>query len=262
MSSVSSIADLAGDGAAGTERFARTEYKLAFPNGCGDLPVALLEAFALDDPDYPAGFVNSVYFDTIGLGFYHDALDGQYERRKVRLRWYGELPADGDVAVWLEVKSKRGARSNKVRQPMLLDSRLLAHDRLGDLASELPLVAMMAGMGQAYAEPLQPTALIRYRRRRWVDPVCGARLSLDQGVTALGLLPHWATQGAVALLAGVVEIKSDDEATPMVAHNLLAAGCHWTSFSKYAFGMTALAEVPGTFGGHQLNGLFQDWRVE
>ena len=58
---------------------------------------------------YPDRQINNIYFDSTGLQCYHDNVDGIGERKKFRVRWYGDdvkkgaklisLPLDaGDVA--------------------------------------------------------------------------------------------------------------------------------------------------------------------
>lgn len=39
---------------------------------------------------YPDRQINNIYFDTIGLQCYHDNVHGISERKKFRVRWYGE----------------------------------------------------------------------------------------------------------------------------------------------------------------------------
>lgn len=51
--------------------------------------------------------VNNIYFDTLGLNNYHDNLDGQQSRTKVRIRWYGNLFGKIEKPV-LEFKIKKG----------------------------------------------------------------------------------------------------------------------------------------------------------
>ena len=39
---------------------------------------------------YPDRQINNIYFDSIGLQCYHDNVDGIAERKKFRVRWYGD----------------------------------------------------------------------------------------------------------------------------------------------------------------------------
>jgi hypothetical protein len=70
---------------------------------------------------HPAGFVrtwprrwiNSVYFDSPELQNYVDNVAGIASRRKVRVRWYGELA--GDSRAVLELKIRKNGMGWKVR---------------------------------------------------------------------------------------------------------------------------------------------------
>jgi hypothetical protein len=65
---------------------------------------------------YPPRYVNNLYLDTELLDNYQDNVSGVGERRKVRIRWYGELfgPVERPV---LEFKVKSGLVGTKVGYP-------------------------------------------------------------------------------------------------------------------------------------------------
>jgi SPX domain protein involved in polyphosphate accumulation len=65
---------------------------------------------------YPPRYVNNLYLDTEGLDNYQDNVGGVGERRKVRLRWYGELFGAVEQPV-LEFKIKSGLVGTKVSYP-------------------------------------------------------------------------------------------------------------------------------------------------
>jgi SPX domain protein involved in polyphosphate accumulation len=65
---------------------------------------------------YPPRYVNNLYLDTEGLDNYQDNFSGVGERRKVRLRWYGDLFGDIQRPV-LEFKVKSGWVGTKVSYP-------------------------------------------------------------------------------------------------------------------------------------------------
>lgn len=64
---------------------------------------------------YPDRQVNSVYFDTPDLDNYWENKAGIGERRKVRVRWYGEGES---VSPTCEVKFKRGELGWKLQHPL------------------------------------------------------------------------------------------------------------------------------------------------
>jgi hypothetical protein len=74
---------------------------------------------------YPPRYVNNLYLDTEELDNYQENVSGVGERRKVRIRWYGDLfgRVEGPV---LEFKVKSGLVGTKVSYPFIpftLDER-------------------------------------------------------------------------------------------------------------------------------------------
>jgi hypothetical protein len=74
---------------------------------------------------YPPRYVNNLYLDTELLDNYQDNVSGAEKRRKVRIRWYGELfgPVERPI---LEFKVKSGVVGTKVGSPFapfVLDER-------------------------------------------------------------------------------------------------------------------------------------------
>lgn len=66
---------------------------------------------------YPARYVNNLYLDTPELANYFDNVDGAMQRRKVRLRWYGE-PFGEITRPMLEIKVKDGLVGTKHTYPL------------------------------------------------------------------------------------------------------------------------------------------------
>ena len=56
---------------------------------------------------YPPRYINNIYFDTKDMSYYHDNVTGAKERRKIRLRWYGDMKGSNAGPV-LEFKIKDG----------------------------------------------------------------------------------------------------------------------------------------------------------
>ncbi len=66
---------------------------------------------------YPPRYVNNVYLDTVDLDNYFDNINGALERRKVRVRWYGEFLGPIAQPV-LEFKIKQGMVGTKEQYPL------------------------------------------------------------------------------------------------------------------------------------------------
>ncbi len=110
-------------------RFQRYELKFFVTEAQIRAIRALVAPFMGPDPhagsgDHGGYTVRSIYFDTPDLRFYHEKEAGQAVRKKLRLRTYGDLPADprapGGVA-FFEIKRKRGFTILKERVGLSFD---------------------------------------------------------------------------------------------------------------------------------------------
>lgn len=65
---------------------------------------------------YPPRHINNFYLDTAEMKNYYDNVSGAGDRRKVRLRWYGQLFGQINNSI-LEIKIKRGLVGTKHQVP-------------------------------------------------------------------------------------------------------------------------------------------------
>lgn len=230
------------------ELSSRVERKYTFSRVAAPSILAWLEHSCLPDPAYPRGTIWTVYYDTPGLAAYREKRDGDYLKRKLRLRWYSPPDAarpDGPVTCYLEVKRREGATSRKSRVALPLLAPLLA--ACPPKWAELDLVPArhpeLAG-----GEPLLVAmVLLRYERRRFVDPASGARVSLDTDIRCDGANEaHLVAFAPVTLGEGVLEVKARQRELPR-SLCLIGGLITPTSFSKYARCLR-LATEPGRRG--------------
>ena len=211
---------------------------------------AILEAWSAPDPGYPEGELESVYFDSPGLSSWREKADGDAFKRKVRVRWYrGSRPGpDGTIPAYFEVKDRICAARDKKRARFAWDAAFLESAPLEDpgFARLLAAGAKAADAEDLALSALVPVVSIRYRRRRYVCPATGSRLSLDSRIRC----PR--ANGAVLPFAGplesgavVVEAKSDEVRSWPFGPSLLRAGFAMRSFSKFGHFMEQL--VNGAF---------------
>ena len=78
----------------------------------GDLSVDELEDVILHHPAifrpiFSERFVNNIYFDSLEFISYHQSIEGLDQRKKVRVRWYGDLSGSIKNPI-LEIKKKVG----------------------------------------------------------------------------------------------------------------------------------------------------------
>jgi hypothetical protein len=113
---------------------------------------------------YADALVTSVYFDDPGLGSYHDNLEGNGERIKLRLRWYD----DRDQRFFFETKRRLHSKSIKDRLEVESTVPLASVDYrtiLNRLCDRLP----ESCRERLLARP-DPILITRYRRWYYVAP--------------------------------------------------------------------------------------------
>ncbi len=126
---------------------------------------------------YPARLVNNVYFDSPYLTQYTENLAGVADRKKVRLRWYGE--GTEQVQLTFEVKCKRGRVGWKLSQSIqqLVDLSMPWREMLEIVRNELtPDLRLFLETGG------QPVLINRYQREYYetFDGIVRVTLDYDQ----------------------------------------------------------------------------------
>jgi hypothetical protein len=185
---------------------------------------------------FPPRVVDNLYLDTPGLAGYADNLEGNPDRAKVRIRWYGEFfraVADG----FLEVKVKRGLVGGKRRYP-LPTFRVDEHLGSAAIVSLVRSVEGIPGHARALLDPLETAFGNWYRRRYYLSADGRFRATIDDGITFLSVGRHHGPRVRERLRGRVVlELKyahDDDVEADRV--------CAWFPFrparhSKYARGV-------------------------
>ena len=184
---------------------------------------------------YPR-MVNNIYFDTLGFEGYYDNVEGERDRMKVRIRWYGNL-AGNITAPVLEFKIKNGLLGNKESynlQPFTMDA---GFDRE-------QIVRALSGNNipqhvRNHVLSLRPVLMNRYARSYYLSADGRFRITIDHDLTyyrmayGKGFLPT----GTVDHTSVVLELKYDaamGEEAMRVGDSLPFA---MTKNSKYLQGM-------------------------
>lgn len=129
---------------------------------------------------YPPRYVNNLYLDTIGLENYFDNVSGVGERRKVRIRWYGDLFQSVEKPM-LEFKIKSGLVGSKhiyPFAPFTLDDRF-CHRYFQDILSRTDL----PGQVWHYMRELNVVLCNRYYRWYFATTDRRFRLTVDAEMT-------------------------------------------------------------------------------
>lgn len=188
--------------------------------------------FCVPDPNAIDGFyeILSVYFDTPDLKFYQDKINGEFHKKKVRLRAYRS-----DKGNWhsyaLEKKERNGNLVSKSRHALNLPD-------LKDFAENSELNENL----KKFPTLLKPTTTVFYRRKAWISPEnFGLRFTFDHEFASFSpqLLNNFAgiDLSTLAIMQNqpiIFEIKSYTGIPQSIWQLLQNLQIEQISFSKYA----------------------------
>lgn len=211
------------------------ESKYVFPRYLAPKLDSWLRSRCLSDPDYPIGTISSIYYDTSNWSLLHEKLNSDFLKAKIRLRWYSNID-NGQVLPnnYLEIKFKVGSSRHKYRLATGLPSDWIATASLSS-STLIELPRLLQQQGFLIPGLLYPTIQIDYTRLRFVDPLSGARLSVDHSIRVTRCNPLMLARSRPQPLdVGVFELKEKSGRLPDWLHQLSAFGCRRTAFSKYS----------------------------
>lgn len=162
-------------------------YEIKYAVNPGDY--ALVQRWVTSQPylrqSYPSRSVHSVYLDSLNLVAALDNLSGVANRRKYRVRWYGDHAGQSKPPSF-EVKEKMGRLGVKHTVPLGTTARALirnpheiaglVHDRVASACSSI------GGLKQ-----LKPVLYVGYNRSYWEGPD-NIRVTLDDNVRFADML--------------------------------------------------------------------------
>ncbi len=157
---------------------------------------------------YHPRIVNNIYFDTFGFQSYYDNVDGEKDRMKVRIRWYGDLIGQIEKPI-LEFKIKNGLLGNKESYtlfPFQMDENFSKEQiiiALGD--QKIPQFI------RNHVLSLNPTVMTCYSRKYFMSADKNFRITIDHNLTYfrigydIGLIPS----SSIDHKSVVLELKYD-----------------------------------------------------
>lgn len=120
--------------------------------------------------------VNNIYFDTLGMDNYHDNVDGQQSRKKVRIRWYGNLNGQ-IIAPILEYKIKHGLLGYK--RSFELSNFTLDNQFEKNMLSRLINESRLPEKIRHELRSLYPALLNTYERKYFLSADKKFRITID-----------------------------------------------------------------------------------
>ena len=135
---------------------------------------------------YSKRYVNNLYFDTPDLSYYYDNVFGKSQRKKVRIRWYGELFGEIQNPI-LEFKIKSGFVGDKLsfRLNSFKFDKEISHKKINNiiLKSDIPKKIKLELLY------LTPTLVNRYERKYFTDLTKKFRFTIDRNVNYIDVKP-------------------------------------------------------------------------
>jgi hypothetical protein len=141
---------------------------------------------ALFSPIYHERFVNNIYFDNLEFLSYFENQDGITPRKKVRIRWYGELNGQIKEPI-LEIKKKSGIVGKKETHalPAVAFKKFFSWDNYLN-----PLYNSIANKSfKNELILLEPTLINRYCRKYFLSADGHYRITLDSNINFFPVRP-------------------------------------------------------------------------
>lgn len=243
------------------ESVERVERKFFIPPHKIAFASTLLHQVCRTDKQFPAGQINTLYFDSPELDQFNRSASGDFRKDKVRIRWYGRIEDyDGEVPVYLEVKTRQGFTSSKKRQKLLVPAEKLETENLGTgIISQPVLIDILPQLGYFPTKPLRPVIVITYRRYRFSEMFSGVRVSLDTRIRSTMVARGLGVgERDLPLHGGVIEVKSTSFELSPTLKNMKLLDTDWSRFSKYGNCIDAHLSRPGSQGRQWPSGQFAE----
>ncbi|MEH1011801.1 polyphosphate polymerase domain-containing protein [Micromonospora sp. CPCC 206060] len=194
----------------------------------------------------------SVYYDTAGLRFYWEKIEGLRFRRKLRIRHYGDRSTvDDDTTVYVEIKQRvnRVTQKRRVALPyrlarQLCDQRRMVEHDPAQRAFLEEVLGLVSGLD------LRPTAMTGYQREAFVgrDADLGLRVTLDHRVRGRDRDFHLGADAENRLIVpasrSIVEVKANERVPYWLTDLTARAELTVVRVSKYCQSVEAFGRAP------------------
>ena len=195
---------------------------------------ALLDNYYTPDQQYPLGYIFNVHFDTLDLRAYEEKKAGDLSKSKLRARWYSES-AELTLPTAIKVENKRKQDRLVTKHSLSLTIKAASIFDLLDPFFWEPLFQNKLPAGNlVVTRKFYPVLISGYRRQRYIDPMTGARISLDEHIQSYAISPLLTAtnENKILLPQTILEVKSGRSSCPQILANFNCMQEH--TFSKYA----------------------------
>lgn len=192
---------------------------------------------------YHERYVNNIYFDDLNFNNFEDNINGNLNRKKYRIRWYGEMLSEIKSPI-LELKARTGSVGTKesyVLNPFKLDK--------GICISHVIDLINNSNINPTVKFTLQdqiPVLLNRYRRRYYesYDKKFRITIDYDQSFYKIKTYNNEFLYSCKDSDSIIVELKYNINSDSKAATVTNALPFRLTKSSKYARGIELLYGIP------------------
>ncbi len=124
--------------------------------------------------------INNIYLDTHDRQFYHENINGDFDRLKVRIRWYGNLQGTASTPA-LELKIKKGPIGHK--ETYRLDDFIVNKDLCTQNIQQILQQARLPETLKQRLSSLEPVLFNSYNRKYYQSSRTSLRLTIDWNMT-------------------------------------------------------------------------------
>ena len=189
--------------------------------------------------------LRTYYFDDREHTSYFDSRDGNYNKKKYRLREYINPDVDGALYS-LEVKKRSGLKTSKIKKlitnKLPENYRVTTFSRLIETFEELEGESFLDIRNEMSGKELFYDALISYERNRYEDYYHSARINIDTNIRVYRNKDSYNHNfnSVYSFENDILEIKSSEQY--WAPHYLKTFPMQYGSFSKFLVGKEKVAE--------------------
>jgi SPX domain protein involved in polyphosphate accumulation len=190
---------------------------------------------------YPDRFVNNVYFDTNEFSMFRHGVEGDSQRIKVRMRWYGDMESS-EIIPTLELKRKFGHVGDKMKWKL---STFQTTQAMLKAAQQVDLLldsnANDYSILYTVLPQLRPVLINRYKRKYLISADQKYRVTIDTGMSYYPNTTNIPkSQNSEKTDGIIVEVKyspSDHDGVGIITNQI---PIRLSKFSKYLNGVEML----------------------
>jgi SPX domain protein involved in polyphosphate accumulation len=215
----------------------RYEKKIVLKNIYYDQFLNLINNIRIEfRKSYPKRIINNIYFDDLDFNSFLENLDGLADRKKIRVRWYGDC--FGLINSNLEFKCKKGNVGYKEIYRNLnfeINNRIKLKELNKKIINKIENDYLKLKLIS-----YQPTLFNRYEREYYESLERNIRITIDKNIYSKKVFPNSKISYKAKDRSDIViaELKFDNLLDINLVNKLLDFKFSISKHSKYVYGLT------------------------